>query len=166
MRRWQAALGSVAFFAVAPGVVVGLVPWWLTGWDSRDPMPYGWPVRLIGIVLVVAGAAVLLSAFARFVRDGIGTPAPVAPTQHLVVRGLYRHVRNPMYLAVWSGILGQAVLLAQMSLLWWLLAVVLATTAFVRFYEEPTLRRQFPDEYDAYLAEVPGWIPRLRRRRG
>jgi len=166
MRRWQAAVGSVVFFAVAPGVVVGLVPWWITGWEARDPMPYGWPVRLSGIVLLVAGVAVLLSAFARFVRDGVGTPAPVAPTQHLVVRGLYRHVRNPMYLAVWSGILGQAVLLGRASLLWWLVAVVVATTSFVRFYEEPALRRQFPDEYDAYLAEVPGWIPRPRRRRG
>ena len=125
-------------------------------------MTYDWPVRLVGLVLLVAGVGVLLSAFARFVRDGIGTPAPVAPTQHLVVRGLYRHVRNPMYLAVWAGILGQAILLAQMSLLWWLLAVVVATTTFVKGYEEPTLRRQFPDEYDAYVAEVPGWIPRLR----
>jgi protein-S-isoprenylcysteine O-methyltransferase Ste14 len=165
MRRWQAAVGSVVFFAVAPGVVVGLVPWWLTGWESRDPMPYGWPVRLVGLALLVAGVGVLLSAFARFVRDGIGTPAPVAPTQHLVVRGLYRHVRNPMYLAVWAGILGQALLLAQLSLLWWLLVVVAATTAFVKGYEEPTLRRQFPSEYAAYVAAVPGWVPRVNGRR-
>jgi protein-S-isoprenylcysteine O-methyltransferase Ste14 len=164
MRRWQAAVGSVVFFAVAPGVVVGLVPWWLTGWAARDPMPYGWPVRVIGLVLLVAGVAVLLAAFARFVREGIGTPAPVAPTQHLVVRGLYRHVRNPMYLAVWAGILGQAVLLAQPSLVWWLLFVVVATASFVKLYEEPTLRRQFPDEYDAYVASVPGWIPSFRSR--
>lgn len=164
MRRWQAAVGSVVFFAVAPGVVVGLIPWGLTGWEARDPMPYGWPVRLVGLALLVAGVGVLLSAFARFVREGVGTPAPVAPTQHLVVRGLYRHVRNPMYLAVWAGILGQAVLLARVSLLWWLLAVVAATASFVKGYEEPTLRRQFPDEYDAYVAAVPGWIPRFRAR--
>jgi protein-S-isoprenylcysteine O-methyltransferase Ste14 len=164
MRTWQAAVGSMVFFVVAPGMVVGVIPWWLTGWDSRDPMPYGWPVQLGGLVLLAAGVGVLLSAFARFVRDGIGTPAPVAPTQHLVVRGLYRRVRNPMYLAVWSGILGQAVLLGRISLLGWLLVVVVATTAFVKGYEEPTLRRQFPGEYDAYVSEVPGWIPRLRAR--
>lgn len=115
MKRSTAALGSGLFFAVAPGIVAGLVPWWLSGWSERDPMPYGvWP-QVVGAALVLLGVPVLLHAFARFVVEGLGTPAPVAPTQHLVVGGLFRWVRNPMYLAVWSVIAGQALLFASTS---------------------------------------------------
>ena len=97
MTRARAAAGSLVFLALAPGVAAGLVPWLLTDWDSADP-PLA--LRLAGGVLIAAGTAVLLSAFARFVIEGVGTPAPVAPPEHLVVGGLYRHVRNPMYVAV------------------------------------------------------------------
>src|SRR5215204_2049767 len=102
MRRTTAALGSMIFFALAPGVVAGFVPWWLTGWRVRQPLP-SWaetPLRVLGVALIAAGAVVLVQAFVRFVAEGVGTPAPIAPTQKLVVGGLYRYVRNPMYLAV------------------------------------------------------------------
>jgi protein-S-isoprenylcysteine O-methyltransferase Ste14 len=100
MGRAGAAVGSAVFFALAPGVVAGVVPWWLTGWEATD-LPWWWlPLRVAGVVLLVAGAGVLVHAFARFVAEGVGTPAPVAPTRELVVGGLYRYVRNPMYLAV------------------------------------------------------------------
>src|SRR3954449_12619810 len=106
------AAGSAVFFALAPGVVAGVVPWLLTGWDAE-------PARLqpLGGVLIVAGAAVLIHAFARFVREGVGTPAPVAPTQHLVVGGLYRWIRNPMYVAVVACAAGQAAILGDTALL-------------------------------------------------
>src|SRR5918999_1669549 len=117
MRRTRAAAGSVVFLAVAPGVVAGLVPWWLTGWRVEEPLPYLLPLRIVGAILVVAGVIVLLDAFARFALEGLGTPAPVAPTKHLVVGGLYRYVRNPMYLAVGATIVGQALLLGQIGLL-------------------------------------------------
>jgi protein-S-isoprenylcysteine O-methyltransferase Ste14 len=106
--RWLAAAGSAIFFAVAPCAVAGLVPWWLTGWHLATPFPLWEPVRVLGAVLTIGATVVLLSAFARFVVEGIGTPAPVAPTQHLVIGGLYRYVRNPMYIAVVSAIMGQA----------------------------------------------------------
>ena len=97
MRRALAAAGSAAFFVLAPGVMAGLIPWSLTGWDAR----HTWPVlRVLGAALIAAGLVVLVQAFVRFVVEGVGTPAPVAPTEHLVVGGLYRHVRNPMYVAV------------------------------------------------------------------
>src|SRR5215210_2051081 len=96
--KTRAALGSVLFLAVAPGVAAGLVPWLLTGWDAAGDVAR--PFVAAGAVLVAAGAAVLLHAFGRFVVEGLGTPAPVAPTEHLVVAGFYRYVRNPMYLAV------------------------------------------------------------------
>jgi protein-S-isoprenylcysteine O-methyltransferase Ste14 len=160
LRHAAAAAGSAAFFVVAPGVVVGLVPWALTdGWDPDDPWA---PLVVLGVVLLAAGLLVLVQAFVRFVVEGVGTPAPVAPTAHLVVGGLYRHVRNPMYLAVGSLIVGQALILGRPGLL--LYAALFAATvfAFVRGYEEPALTQQFGAEYDAYRRAVPGWWPRLR----
>ena len=159
MGRARAAVGSLVFLGVAPGVVAGLVPWWLTRWHAHD----AWlPLRLVGGVLIAAGALALLHSFGRFVLEGIGTPAPVAPTERLVVGGLYRHVRNPMYVAVAATIVGQALLLGRYWLLLYAAAFVALTAAFVRWYEEPTLRRQFGAEYEAYRRAVPGWHPRLR----
>ena len=100
MRRPAAAVGSTLFFAAAPGVVAGVVPWWLTRWQVRGPLAHWAPVRVAGLIMLILGAIVLVQAFARFVAEGRGTPAPVAPTERLVVGGLYRYVRNPMYLAV------------------------------------------------------------------
>ena len=160
MRRLRAAAGSVLFLAVAPGVVGGLVPWLLTGWDSAGrPM---W-LEVIGWLVVAAGAAVLLEAFARFVIEGIGTPAPVAPTRELVVGGLYRYVRNPMYLAVAAVILGQAAILGSWLLVAYAAAFLATVWSFVHWYEEPYLRRRFGAAYDEYTRRVPGWGPRIPR---
>jgi protein-S-isoprenylcysteine O-methyltransferase Ste14 len=147
------------FLIVAPGVVAGLVPWLLTSWSTR----YLWlPVRLLGAVMIAAGLLVLLHAFAQFVVEGIGTPAPVAPTERLVVGGAYRYVRNPMYLAVVALIAGQALLLGQAALLLYAAAVGAVFTAFVRGYEEPTLAHRFGEQYQAYCDVVPRWRPRRR----
>ena len=160
MARVRAALGSLLFLFVAPGVVTVLVPYGLTGFESNDP-----PAVLIvaGALLVIAGAAVLLQAFARFVLEGIGTPAPVAPTERLVIGGAYRWVRNPMYLAVGSVILGEALLLGQPVLLLWLALFAAAVAAFVLGYEEPTLHTTYGEDYAEYCATVPRWIPRRPR---
>jgi protein-S-isoprenylcysteine O-methyltransferase Ste14 len=162
MRRSAAAAASSMFFAIAPGVVAGVVPWWLTGWEVRRPMPYWAPARVLGAALIVAGAAVLIHSFARFVVEGAGTPAPVAPTERLVVGGLYRYVRNPMYLAILATIIGQALVLGQPTLLRYALIVAVLFAAFVRWYEEPALSRRFGAEYEAYRAAVPAWWPGRR----
>jgi protein-S-isoprenylcysteine O-methyltransferase Ste14 len=164
MRKPAAAAVSVVFFVLAPGVVAGLVPWWLTGWRVRHPQPsWAWvPLRVAGAVLLAAGVVVLVQAFVRFVAEGSGTPAPVAPTQRLVVGGLYRYVRNPMYLAVVSTIVGQALVLVQPVLLAYAVVVGAAMAAFVHGYEEPTLARQFGAQYQAYRQAVPAWWPRRR----
>src|SRR5918995_4151712 len=108
MRRSTAAVGSAVFFLLAPGVVVGLIPWLLTrGWQVREPLPYWVPVRVLGGVLLVAGLIALVRTFVRFVVEGIGTPAPVAAPERLVVGGIYRYVRNPMYVAVLAAIVRQ-----------------------------------------------------------
>ena len=158
MTRARAAAGSLVFLALAPGVAAGVVPWLLTGWDSTDP-----PValRVVGAVLIAAGAAVLVSAFVRFVVEGIGTPAPVAPTEHLVVGGLYRYVRNPMYVAVAATIVGQAALLGQAVLLLYALGFMVAVASFVYGYEQPVLSERFGADYERYRHNVPAWWPRL-----
>jgi len=160
MPRWQAALGSAVFFMVAPGMVVGVIPWWLTGW--RVQLRWAPLVRFVGLVLLVAGIAVLVQAFGRFVFEGRGTPAPTAPTDHLVVGGLYRHVRNPMYVAVLAAIVGQALWFGQPVLLGYAVLVWAAVVSFVRWYEEPHLAERYGERYRTYRDAVPGWIPRVR----
>jgi protein-S-isoprenylcysteine O-methyltransferase Ste14 len=159
MTRARAAAGSLVFLLVAPGVTAGLAPWLLTGWESN-----GWPlpVQALGALLIAAGVAALLYAFGRFVVEGLGTPAPVAPPERLVVGGLYRYVRNPMYVAVATTIIGQALLLGQPVLLAYAALFMAAVWAFVRFYEEPTLARRFGEEYREYRRAVPAWLPRRR----
>jgi protein-S-isoprenylcysteine O-methyltransferase Ste14 len=162
MRRPTAAVGSALFFLLAPGVVVGLIPWLLTRWQAREPLPYWAPVRVLGVILLVAGLIVLVRAFVQFVVEGFGTPAPVAAPERLVVGGVYRYVRNPMYVAVLAAIVGQALILGQLGLLLYAAAAWLVVAAFVRFYEEPTLARRFGADYEAYRRAVPAWWPRLR----
>ncbi len=157
--RTRAALGSVVFLFAAPGVAAGLVPWLLTGWESSDPPLV---LKLAGLVLIAGGLAMLLPAFARFVFEGIGTPAPVAPPEKLVVGGLYRHVRNPMYVAVTAIIIGQALLLGRPVLLLYALVFMAAVASFVHFYEEPVLSARYGEQYDDYRRAVPAWWPRLR----
>lgn len=156
----KAAVGTAVFLVVAPGVVAGLLPWLITGWEVEEPLPFWLTLRVAGAFLLVVGLVVLLDAFARFVREGLGTPAPIAPTDHLVVGGLYRYVRNPMYLAVAALIVGQALLLGQLILLPYVALFGLAVWSFAHWYEEPTLARQFGAEYDEYRSAVPGWWPR------
>jgi protein-S-isoprenylcysteine O-methyltransferase Ste14 len=148
---------------LAPGVVAGLLPWLLTGWEMEAAPVL---IQVAGGALIALGIAFLLHAFARFVVEGLGTPAPVAPTEHLVVGGVYRHVRNPMYLAVGATIVGQALLLGQFGLLAYAAAFGAVVFSFVRLYEEPTLSAQFGAGYDAYRRAVPGWLPRVHPWKG
>jgi protein-S-isoprenylcysteine O-methyltransferase Ste14 len=162
MRRPTAAVGSAVFFLVGPGVFVGLIPWLLTGWQVREPVPYWAPMRVLGVILLVAGLIALIQAFVRFVVEGLGTPVPVAAPERLVVGGVYRYVRNPMYVAILAIVVGQALLLGQLGLLLYAAGIWLITASFVRFYEEPALRRRFGADYEAYRRAVPAWWPRLR----
>jgi len=162
MRRPTAAVGSAVFFLVGPGIMAGLIPWSLTGWRMREPVPYWAPMRVLGVILLLAGVIALIQAFVRFVVEGFGTPAPIAAPERLVVGGLYRYVRNPMYVAILAIIVGQALLLGQLVLLPYAAAFWVITAAFVRWYEEPALTRRFGADYEAYRRAVPAWRPRLR----
>lgn len=157
MHKPKAAFVSAGFFVVAPGTVVGLVPWLITRWQFP-----GWGVaQVVGVVLVVAGLVPPVSAFAEFVRAG-GTPVPVAPTERLVVSGFNRYVRNPMYVGLVLAIIGQTLLFENYWLLAYAAAAWAVPAAFVRWYEEPTLVRTYGAEYEEYRRSVPAWWPRLR----
>ncbi len=166
MRRVFAVLGSALFFVVAPVTVAGLVPWSISRWRFEAPLMRWLPLRVLGALLVVAGALILLDSFARFALQGLGTPAPVFPTRHLVVTGLYRYIRNPMYVAVVAVIGGQGLILGNVRLLEYGALVWLGFHLFIVGYEEPTLRATFGLEYKAFCAGVPRWIPRLSPWRG
>lgn len=160
MQKSRAAVTSAGFFVVAPGSVVGLIPWLITRWRFRRPMP-GWvAARVLGAVLVAAGLVPLVSAFTEFVKAS-GTPIPVAPTERLVVSGFNRYVRNPMYVGLLLVVIGQALLFGNLRLLLYAAAVWVAPAAFVHWYEEPSLARRFGAEYEAYRSAVPAWWPRL-----
>ena len=161
MRKSRAALGSAAFFVVAPGTVVGLIPWLITHWELRQPWPFWISAQVVGVVLIGLGLVPPVSAFVEFVKAG-GTPMPIAPTQRLVVSGFNRYIRNPMYSGLVLVILGQALLFASLGLLIYAGIAWVVPAAFVRWYEEPTLSRQFGGEYEAYRRAVPAWWPRLR----
>lgn len=167
MRRASAIIGSAIFLVIAPGTVAGYVPWRLSHWQISTPLLGFALFRVIGVLFIVGGLPVLLDSFARFAIQGLGTPAPVAPPQHLVVSGLFRYVRNPMYVAVLLLIFGQGLLFGSTAVLEYGLAVWVGFFALVVLYEEPTLRRSFGDEYAEYCTNVRRWIPRLKGwRRG
>jgi len=115
--------------------------------------------RWAGALLMAIGAIVLLDSFTRFAVQGLGTPAPVFPTRRLVVTGLYRYVRNPMYLAVGSCILGQGLLFGSSPILEYGVTIGVLFHFFVLLYEEPVLRASYGSEYEAYCAAVRRWIP-------
>jgi protein-S-isoprenylcysteine O-methyltransferase Ste14 len=161
MRRAAAVIGTAIFFVFVPCVLAGVVPWWISGWEFQLPFPGVELTRFVGAALILAGVAGLVDSFVRFALQGLGTPAPIAPPQHLVVTGLYRYVRNPMYVAVVAVILGQAILFGDWRLMTYGGLMWLAFHAFVLTYEEPVLAQKFGAQYEDFRANVPRWIPRL-----
>src|SRR5579863_5218748 len=161
MSKAFAVLGSALFLVVAPFTLARPVPWWVTQWECR-PAFFGVDLtRIIGGILIIAGAPGIVDSFARFALEGLGTPAPIAPPEKLVVTGLYRYVRNPIYIAVVAVILGQAFLFGDWDLLWYGALLWLFFHVWVVMIEEPTLKQTFGTEYESFRSNVPRWIPRL-----
>jgi len=155
--RARAAWGSVGFILFGgPTIVAGLVPWLLTRWKA-DEQPAA--LKVLGVILLLAGAALVLETTARFALHGRGTPAPWAPPERFVERGSYRFVRSPMYFGVILLVVGQGLLLGREILFLWAVAAWLGFTAFLAVYEEPQLRRRFGDDYDDYRRRVRRWVP-------
>jgi protein-S-isoprenylcysteine O-methyltransferase Ste14 len=160
VRKVLAVVCSAIFVPLAPGFVAGLVPWWISRWQFSTASI---PPRLLGGTITAVGVVFLIDCVRRFAFQGIGTPAPVFPTRHLVISGMYRYVRNPMYVAVVTTIVGQGVLFGNLKVIEYSAIVWLLCHLFVLIYEEPTLRASFGPEYDAFCAAVPRWIPRFTR---
>ncbi len=153
---------AIFFTAIFPGTVTVLVPWRLLRYDWASFDVGAW--RFLGAVPLALGALVLLYCITDFLRMGRGTLAPVDPPKVVVTRGLYGYVRNPMYLGVLTVLAGEGLWWSSWLLFVWMAIMALSFHAFVRLYEEPTLRRDFGESYEAYQRAVPRWLPRRRRR--
>jgi protein-S-isoprenylcysteine O-methyltransferase Ste14 len=155
------ALRSLLWTVLLPGMVAGYIPWRYFG-VSQVQLDFSNPLHLLGLVVVAVGVALLAACIWEFAHRGRGTLSPVDPPKALVVQGLYRYVRNPMYVAVSAIVLGEALLVRSTALLvYWAIFFALVNL-FVRFYEEPALRAQFGDSYERYTERVGRWLPRLK----
>ena len=166
---WQAVEKKVTLIKtlihtiLAHGILTVLVPRWLL----FSPIGvYRFDIgifRLVGVAPILLGASIYLWCAWDFTFAGKGTPAPIDPPKQLVVRGLYRYVRNPMYVGVGSVLIGEAVLFQSLALAAYVAAVLLVFSLFVVFYEEPALTRKFGESYRRYREAVPRWIPGIKR---
>jgi protein-S-isoprenylcysteine O-methyltransferase Ste14 len=149
--------GSIGFvFLGGPMIVAGIVPWLLTRWDAAS-QPLA--LKILGVVVLLAGGALVLETTTRFALQGRGTPAPWAPPERFVERGSYRFVRSPMYLGVLLLIVGQALLLGREILFAWAVVAWVIFELSLVLWEEPGLRRRFGASYDDYRRRVRRWIP-------
>jgi protein-S-isoprenylcysteine O-methyltransferase Ste14 len=160
MRRSVAALVASAWGVGVGGTFGVLLPILLGYWQFHRPMPYWAIAQTAGGVLICLGVVPIALAFVEFVKAG-GTPVPVAAPPRLVVSGLYRHVRNPIYVGFLLVLIGQALLFGSVGLAIYAATAWCVAAAAVRFYEEPHLARQFGAEYERYLHAVPAWLPRI-----
>jgi len=158
------ALRSIAAALLLPGLFAGYVPWRFFGL-AHVQIDLNRPAHIVGLIAVAVGAALLITCIWEFARSGRGTLAPVDPPRELVVRGLYRYVRNPMYLSVTMIVLGEVLLTRSRGLLIYWAVWFVAVNLFVMGYEEPTLRRRFGESYERYTKEVGRWLPRVRQTR-
>lgn len=153
----RSLIGSLIFTVVMPGAVAGLIPYLI---GSRNA-PAGGLIGIIGAVLIIIGAAIYFWCLYEFIRAR-GTPAPIAPTEDMVHRGLYRYVRNPMYLGVLTVIAGQACWFGSWPVAIYGALIFGIVHLFVVSYEEPTLRKSFGESYERYCRNVPRWLPKIR----
>lgn len=152
-------LRSLFFALLLPGTVTLVIPYSILAPQGPITVPRWAVPQFMGSLLIGAGAAVLIRCIVDFARVGRGTLAPVDAPRQLVVRGLYRYVRNPMYVGVLSILLGEAALFQSAPLIMYAVIWLLVVNLFVIFYEEPALRRQFGESYEHYRRSVGRWIP-------
>lgn len=155
----RAVFGSLIFFCLAPGTAAGLVPYLISHWHLQTELPM--TARVLGVIGTLVGLLSLIESFARFVSQGHGTPAPIAPPTHLVVSGQYRYVRNPMYAALVLIVAGQALWFGSPGVLVYALVLWALFHIRVLTYEEPTLATTFGAHFDDYRRNVRRWIPRI-----
>ena len=159
-----AIVGTIVFAALVPGSVVLLVPYLLSGWHFAPPVLGLNATRWLGAGLFLIAVPFFGDFLTRFVREGHGTPAPIAPPERLVTGGVFQYVRNPGYLSVIAMLAGQGLFFGSARILIYAVLVAVGFHLFVVFYEEPTLRARFGAEYEDYCCRVPRWLPRVSRK--
>lgn len=153
------ALKTLLWSVFVPGTVTILVPYWLLS-SRAEPLSFDLSVfRFIGLLPIACGLLVYLRCAWDFTFTGKGTPAPFDPPKEIVVRGLYRYVRNPMYVSVMLALTGEAILFESVTILIYAALAFSFFHLWVLFYEEPTLRRKFGEAYERYCMKVHRWIP-------
>ncbi len=152
-------LRNLFFTIIHPGLVAGLIPWWILGqqWREQFSLPFQF-YQYAGILFFSLGLTILLSCIIRFALAGRGTLSPIDPTKKLVTSGLYRYTRNPMYLGVLMILAGEALFFKSYHLGIYLLIMMLIFNFFILVFEEPRLRRDFGDEYRSYCSKVRRWL--------
>ena len=143
---------------ILPVTVLIIVPLWI---EDDWTIHYGLSL-ICGLLLIVVGLVVMVLTISSFIRIGKGTLAPWSPTKKLVIRGLYRYVRNPMISGVLAVLLGEAVVVRSQNILIWAGAFFVINTIYFIIYEEPNLEQRFGDEYREYKKHVGRWVPRSR----
>jgi len=151
---------TLIFTIIVPGAVIALIPYLLLS-GAQSPFAHIGPFQLFGLIPMAIGVAIYFRCAWDFTSTGKGTPAPIDPPKHLVARGLYRFVRNPMYVGVLIALLGEAWLFSSWSLVIYAMIIITWQHLFVVFYEEPALKRKFGESYSDYLARTPRWSPRF-----
>ncbi|HET8713733.1 MAG TPA: isoprenylcysteine carboxylmethyltransferase family protein [Gemmatimonadales bacterium] len=156
------ALRSLLWTILLPGMIAGYIPWRFFGLAQLKPS-FSNPLDLLALLGIAAGVALLAGCIWEFAARGRGTLSPADPARELVVQGLYRYVRNPMYLSVSTILLSEALLARSTALLIYWAIFFGAVNLFVRFYEEPILKRQFGASYERYTEQVSRWLPQRPR---
>jgi protein-S-isoprenylcysteine O-methyltransferase Ste14 len=163
LRKTMTALKTLLFTVILPGAATVYIPYWLLSSPSAPaPMPIG-GFRYIGWLPILLGAAIYFRCAWDFTYAGKGPPAPIDPPKEVVVRGLYRYVRNPMYAGILTLLFGEALFFASRQLFVYAGAIFLLFHLFVIFYEEPALRQKFGESYRRYCETVPRWMPRWKK---
>lgn len=152
-------LKTLVFIILVPGTVAGLVPYYIvySHGAAYTVMGFCW----MGLIPLAVGLAMMFWSAWGFATVGLGTPAPIDPPKKIVTTGLYRYIRNPMYVAVVLALIGETTLSFSLPLLEYSLAVFIMFNLFVFLYEEPHLRKTFGKHYELYCRQVPRWLPKF-----
>lgn len=152
-------LRNLLFTILQPGVVGGLIPYLLLRNSRKSFFPEQWTIRhFAGAFLMLAGFAIVMRCILRFATEGKGTISPIDPTKKLIIKGLYKYSRNPMYVGMMILLAGEAVFWQSLTLLIYAAVVFAGFNLFIILHEEPRLRRVFGAEYEAYFQNVRRWL--------
>jgi protein-S-isoprenylcysteine O-methyltransferase Ste14 len=155
-------LKTLFFVIIGPGSIVVYIPCFLISYFGLIEFSKIETVQLSGIILFLVGVAIALWCFYNFIFSGKGTPVPIDPPKNLVVCGLYRYMRNPMYLGILLILAGEALFFESYVMCIYAACLFCLFQAFIIGFEEPSLKAKFGKEYEEYCQSVPRWLFRSR----